>query len=561
VALNGIKAGGGVAAVFRGSKHIGESPFLRVLWVAVLVFLFLFIIYPLFRVFGAAGLESWQRLFASSRWLDSLFHSLALVVFSTLLSVLTGFIYAYGVIRGALPFARFFAFVPILHLVTPPFVGGLSFILLFGRQGFFTKTLLGLDISLYGLPGLLIAQTLCFFPVAFLIIKDVLEGINPALEYAARSAGARGGRVFRTITLPLALPGIVSALLFIAISVLSDFGNPMLIGGRFNVLAVELYTRLSGWAEAGTSAALGIVLLVPASLLFGLRCLVLRNKNGRLATAGAVSSLPRRPPGPFCRALLFVFCALVALIVAAQFFAVIAGAFSKIWGVDNRFTVEHIRACFSYKQELRNTLVFAFGAALATAVLSALFAFLVQRTALPFRRAVDGIVMLPASLPGSLVGLAFVLAFNGRPFYLTGTGFIIILAMTICDLPAAYRIMSSSLMSIRHSLDDSARALGATRLKLFFTVICPLAAPGIVSAFVYTFVRATGTLSAVIFLMSFGTKLTSALILNLAAQGNWGNAAALALLLTGVIFLALALLRLVWGKQTYIMEYNGKRSF
>jgi iron(III) transport system permease protein len=131
--------------------------------------------------------------------------------------------------------------------------------------------------------------------------------------------------------------------------------------------------------------------------------------------------------------------------------------------------------------------------------------------------------------------------------------------MTVCDLPAAYRIMSSSLMSIRSALDDSARALGATKLKLFFTIICPLAAPGIVSAFVYTFVRATGTLSAVIFLMSFKTKLTSALILNLASQGDWGRAAALALLLTVVIFSALALLRLARG--TYIMEYNGKRAF
>jgi iron(III) transport system permease protein len=561
VSVSGIKAGTGLAAVFRGNKQASESLPLRALWAAALVFLFLFIIYPLLRVFRAAGFESWRTLFASSRWLDSLLHSLLLVVLSTFLSVLTGFVYAYGVIRGALPFARFFAFIPVLHLVTPPFVGGLSFILLFGHQGFFTKILLGLDVSLYGLPGLLIAQTLCFFPIAFLIIKDVLEGINPALEYAARSAGARGFRVFRTLTLPLALPGIVSALLFIAVSVLSDFGNPMLIGGRFNVLAVELYTRLSGWAEAGTSAALGIILLVPASLLFALQRFFLNKKRGRLATAGAASSLPRRPPGLLCRALLFVFCSVIALIVAAQFLAVITGAFSKIWSVDNSFTVEHLMACFSYKRELLNTLSFAFGAAFACAALSALFAFLTLRTGLPFRRAADGMIMLPAALPGSLIGLAFVLAFNGNPFHLTGTGIIIVLAMTVCDLPAAYRIMSSSLMSIRNALDESARALGATRMKLFLTIICPLAAPGIVSAFVYTFVRATGTLSAVIFLMSFRTKLTSALILNLASQGNWGRAAALALLLTAVIFSALALLRLVWGKQPHIMEYNGKRSF
>jgi iron(III) transport system permease protein len=157
--------------------------------------------------------------------------------------------------------------------------------------------------------------------------------------------------------------------------------------------------------------------------------------------------------------------------------------------------------------------------------------------------------MIPAAIPGSLIGLAYVLAFNGTALHLTGTRIIIIIVMIICDLPAAYRILLSSLMRIRTTLDDSARALGASRLRLFFTVICPLTAQGIVSAFVFTFVRATGTLSAVIFLMTFTTKLTSIVILNLAAQGNWGRSAALALILTVVIFVALGILRFVGGKQ------------
>jgi iron(III) transport system permease protein len=522
----------------------------RLLWILTLAFLFLFIVYPLLRVFQAAGPQSWRSVLASGRWQGALAHSLLLVFCSTVLSVLAGFIYAYGVIRGGLPLTRFFSFMPVLHLVTPPFVGGLSFILLFGRQGFFTKTLLGLDISLYGLPGLLIAQTLCFFPIAFLIIKDTLEGINPSLEYAARSAGAGPFRVFRTISLPLALPGIVSALLFIAVSVLSDFGNPMLIGGRFNVLAVELYTQLQGWAEAGNSAVLGIILLVPAFVLFALQRFLLHKKNERFQTVGARSSSlalckPRLP----VRILLFTFCALVSLIVAAQFLAVIGGAFSKIWSVDNSFTLSHFAASFSYRNELTNTLVFALAAAVLTSALAALSAFFVQRTGLPLRNLADGTALLPAALPGSLIGLAFVLAFNGRPLHLSGSRLIIVLAMTVCDLPAAYRIMSASLMRIRNTLDDSARALGATPMKLFFTVICPLSAPGLISAFVYTFVRAAGTLSAVIFLMSFKTKLSSALILNLASQGDWGRSASLALILTALIFAGLGLLRIAAGRQ------------
>jgi iron(III) transport system permease protein len=518
------------------------------LWAGCLVFLLLFIAYPLARVFSEAGLESWRRVL-EGRWYGPAVNTLTVMFLSTFFSVLTGFIYAYALVRGNIPFAGFFAFIPILHLVTPPFVGGLSFILLFGRQGFFTKTLLGLDVSLYGLPGLLVAQTLCFFPIAFLIIKGTFEGMNPSLEYAARDSGAGRFRVFRTIILPLVLPGIVSAALFIAISVISDFGNPMLIGGRFSVLAVELYTQLSGWANMGTSAVLGIILLVPAGLLFALQKFVMGKKSSRLATIGSrTSNMILEPPGMPARVLLFIFCLLLAFIVIAQFLAVIGGAFSRIWGVDSRFTLDHLGAFFSYKSELFNTLVFALIAAFVTSALAGLLSFLVFRTALPFRKSADLAVMIPAALPGSLIGLAFVLAFNGRFPRLTGTRAIIVLAMVICDLPAAYRILSASIQRIRGVLDDSARALGASPMKLFFTIICPLIVQGFVSAFIFTFVRATGTLSAVIFLVTFKTKLASVAILNLAAQGDWGESAALALILTVIIFAALSLLGII-GKS------------
>jgi iron(III) transport system permease protein len=156
--------------------------------------------------------------------------------------------------------------------------------------------------------------------------------------------------------------------------------------------------------------------------------------------------------------------------------------------------------------------------------------------------------MIPAALPGSLIGLAFVVAFNSGFPRLTGTRAIIVLAMVVCDLPAAYRILSASIQRIRSTLDDSARSLGASPMKLFFTIICPLIARGFVSAFIFTFVRATGTLSAVIFLIAFKTKLASVAILNLAEQGDWGESAALALILTVIIFAALGLLGII-GKS------------
>jgi iron(III) transport system permease protein len=320
----------------------------------------------------------------------------------------------------------------------------------------------------------------------------------------------------------------------------------MLIGGRCHVLAVELYAQLTGWAgNTGPSAVLGIILLTPALGLFALQRLLLGKKSARLATVGArAPAIALKPPALPARAFLFAFCSLLALGVAAQFLAVIGGAFSRIWGLDHRFTLEHLRAALSYRGELLNTLRFAFLAAALSAALGALLVFLIFRTGLPLRNFAGALAMIPAAIPGSLLGLAYVLAFNRRAFSLAGTGLVIVLVMAVSDLPASFRILASSVQRIRESLDESARALGAGRLRLFFTVICPLSARGIGGAFVFSFVRSGGTLSAVIFLVGFKTKLSSVLILNLAAQGDWGRAAALALILTLGIFAVLGLLSL-----------------
>jgi iron(III) transport system permease protein len=294
------------------------------------------------------------------------------------------------------------------------------------------------------------------------------------------------------------------------------------------------------------------MLLLPALGLFTLQRYLLYRRAGRLATIGSRGSLlsARKPPFP-ARVALFLFCAFFAFLILAQFCAVIAGAFSSVWGIDSSFTTAHVRAASGYRAELLNTIVFSAAAAILTAALASLISFCVFRTELPFRKAADSAAMIPAALPGSLLGLAFVIAFNGGFLPLTGSRAIIVLAMTACELPAAYRICASSIQRLRSTLDDSARALGADRFYLFRTIILPLTFRGLVSAFTFVFVRCTGTLSAVIFLTSFNTKLTSVLILNLAAQGDWGRAASLALILTCLTFGALALLRVFIGRQFF----------
>ena len=526
----------------------GGWPFVAV-WAAVVIFFAVCVLVPLFFVALAPSRADIVSVLSSARWHVAMRNTAAVCLCSTVLSVAVGYAYAYAVERGDIFCGRFFSVVPVAHLVTPPFVGGLAFILLFGRQGFVTHVLLGLDVSLYGFWGLLLAQTLCFFPIAYLICAQTLRGIGANVEQAARGMGAGGVRIFWSVTLPLSLPGILGAFLFIAVSVLSDFGNPMIVGGRFRVLAVEIYTQLTGWLNVGTSAVLGLVLVVPSVGLFILQDRMLRASAARTATIGGKpSATPRRKARLAVRVCLTAFCALISLAIVAQLAAIAAGAFQKLWGVNTSLTLNHVRALARYLHEVRNSLAFALVSALLSTLIASLAAYLTHRTSLPLRRSLDVLAQLPSAIPGSLLGLAIALAANRLHF--RASSVLIVIAMTVGFLPFSYRIMSAAYAQVRTTLDDGARSLGASPLRVFGTVLLPLAAGGLFSSFVYSFVRGVGTLSAVIFLVSFRTPLASVRILNLAEQGDWGKSAALALLLTLVTFAVLGIGRLIIGRFT-----------
>ncbi|MBR1404901.1 MAG: iron ABC transporter permease [Treponema sp.] len=508
---------------------------IKYLYLAVILLLTACVVFPLACVLLTPRLKDFDSVLSSSVWRGAMLNTLLECVSSTTLSVLVGYIFAYAVVKADIPLKKLFGFIPILHLMTPPFVGGLSFILLFGRQGFFTHTLLGLDVSLYGFWGLLIAQVLCFFPISYLMCAQVLRRINPSLEQAARAMGASKARIALTVTVPLCANGILSAALFIAVSVLSDFGNPMIVAGRFRVLAVEVYTQLTGWVSAGTSAVLGIILVIPSVILFILQNRLMKKQEAKLATIGGKGSpLPEKKSSPLTRVLLTVFCSFISLLILAQFVSILAGAFQKLWGINTAFTLDHIKMMGKYAAELKNSILFAFIAAIFSTILASLITFFVSRTSLPCKKYLDIGVQIPAAVPGSLFGLALSLASNR--LHLHFSALLIVIAMTVGFMPFSYRIITTVFSQIKTTLDDGARSLGANKMQVLTTILAPLSTGGIFSSFIYDFVRGVGTISAVIFLVSFNTPLASIRILNLAEQGEWGKSAALALILTALTF-------------------------
>lgn len=532
----------------------GSKSFFSV-WISTIVFFALFVIFPLLCVAFTPKLNDFATVFSSSQYLSTILNTAIECVCSTTLSVLIGYIYAYAVVRCDIPFKNIFAKIPIIHLVTPPFVGGLAFILLVGRQGFVTKTLLGLDVSLYGFWGLLLAQVLCFFPMSYLICKETLESINPSLEQAARGMGASHFGIFVKITLPLSLPGIASAFLFVAVSVLSDFGNPLIVAGRFKVLAVEIYTQLTGWLNSGVSAILGFILLLPSVLLFILQRKLLQKNASKVATIGGKSSsLPRKQSSPLARVLLTIFCVVIAFSVVAQFLAIIAGSFQTLWGIKTDFTLKHIQSVSRFSKELFSSLGFSLISAICATLIAGITSYIVHRTNAPLRRFLDATCQLPAAIPGSLLGLSLLLASNLIGIRIPR--FFIALSMIVAFLPFSYRIISTFFAQVKTSLDEAAMSLGASKIKVFTSVLLPLSKESLFSSFIYDFVRGVGTVSAVIFLVSFDTPLASISILNLAEQGDWGKACALALVLTLISFIILGV-----GKLIFTFFFNNSSVF
>lgn len=524
-------------------------------WIIVAVFFCVCVIFPLVCVLTSAKIADYRTVFTQPVWHSAMGNTFVQCICSSLLSVIVGYVFAYAVVKAEIPGKKFFSLVPIIHLITPPFVGGLAFILLFGKQGFITHTILGLDVSLYGFWGLLVAQVLSFFPMAFLICSQVLRGINTNIEQSARSLGAGEFRIFLTVTLPLSWPGILSSFLFIAVSVLSDFGNPLIVGGRFRVLAVEIYTQLTGWLNIGTSAVLGIVLVIPSVILFLLQNRISKKLEVKTATVGGKSYgivQTNRVP-VLTKIILFSFVLIFSLFIIAQVIAIIAGSFQQLWGINTKLTLKHILAISNYGKELKNSVIFAMLSAVLSTVMATISSYLVHRTDVPLRKTLDVMAQLPSAIPGTLHGLSISIAANLLHF--KNSTILIMLAMTIAFMPFAYRIISNSFGQLEPNLDQSARSLGANQLISLLTVLVPLARGGIFSGFVYDFIRGVGTLSAVIFLVSFKTPLASIQLINLAEQGAWGRAAALAMILTLITFVILGI-GLILGKIINIRAGN-----
>ncbi len=513
-----------------------------------------FIIYPFIKLILVPSALDWALAITGKEFQEAFAHTLFSSLLSTASAMVLGFLYAYAMNYIDLPGRRFFQVVALLPSMAPTVVSGLAFIMLFGRRGFITYNLLDLKVDLYGWFGLWVVQTIAFFPLAYITISGVLKSISPNLELAAQNLGAKGFYLFRTVTLRLATPGLASAFLLVAINSLADFGNPMLVGANYHVLATEAYAQVVGAWNLPMGAVLSVFLVIPTLIVFFIQRYYLEKNSYVTVTGKPVAGLTRVTVSPAVRWMLFAFCCFISLSILLIIGVVCLFAFTRTFGFDYTFTMDYFIEGVLQSSSLKNSWMASMTTAVFTTLLGIALAFLTLRRRFPGRAVMDFLAMLPVSLPGTFIGLALIMAFNSGPLEMTGTLVIVVVGMTLRQLPVGYRQAVSGLSQIEKSLEQASTNLGADSLTTFWKIIVPMLKNSLSVSFVYSFMRSMNTLSTVIFLISPEWNLASINIMSLANQGFLTVASATAVGMMLTIFLTFGLAKLILRDQINIFD-------
>ena len=481
------------------------------------------------------------------------------------LTTALGLAFALVVTRSGFRHRRLLRALTILPIITPPFVIGLALILLFGLSGTVTVTVaevFGVQPTrwLYGLPGILIAQTLSFTPIAFLVLIGVVEGVSPSMEEAAQTLRADRWQTFRTVSLPLMRPGLANAFLLGFVESMADFGNPLVLGGNFDVLSTEIFFAIVGAQyDQSRAAVLAIVLLSFTLSAFYLQRVWLGRKKYTTVTGkgdtGVHPLMPRRLAVPVV--IITVAWAGFTVIVYGM---IVYGSFVELWGVRNTFTLKHYVTAFSIGvnehgihwsgsawDSFWTTIYIAAIAAPLTAAVGLTTAYLLTRQDFAGKSTFEFGTMLSFAIPGTVIGVSYIFAFNVPPIEITGTGIILVISFVFRNMPVGIRAGIASMTQIDRSLDESSLTLGANSWQTFHRIILPLLKPAILAALVFSFVRAMTSISAVIFLVSAKYDMATSYIIGRVENNDYGLAIAYSTTLIFVMLSAVGLFQLLVG--------------
>jgi iron(III) transport system permease protein len=505
--------------------------------------LYLFVLYPMAQLGwrsvvnndGAfVGPANYVRYFRTPAIAASITNSLAVSVASMVITVALAFVYAYGLTRTLMPWRGLFRIVAMLPLYAPSLVQALAFIYVFGNNGMFTR-LTDINVHIHGAKGIIAAEVFYCFPHALLILVAALSATDARLYDAARTLGASPLKTFLTVTLPGVKFGLVSACFVVFTLVITDFGAPKAIGGKFSVMATEIYNQVSGQQNFTMGATVSVVLLIPAVVAFLVDRVVQRRQYALVTSSSRPLEIRRRP---LADRGVFVYCAAVATLIAGMYLAILVYSVVMRWPYNFTPTLKHYRFdTVGGYAPLWNSIYVAVWTALLGTALTFVGAYVVEKCRTVASAPLYLLSVLPVSIPGMVLGLAYIFAFNAPRSVLNrlyATLAILVISNVIHYFTVGFLTATTALKQMDAEFENVSASLGVPFYRTFGRVTVPIALPAIISISMYFFLNAMVTLSAVVFLVAPGTELAAVAVLLMDDAGDTAQAAAMSVLIIAV---------------------------
>ena len=554
--------------VFRATR--GRTPGALIGFLLIWLFLIVFVLYPLTRIFydaftGEAGeftLAHFHEFFTDRYYLRALVNSLLLGVATVITTSVIGIAVAFLIVRFEFPFRNLFGYLTMLPMILPPLVGVLGFVFILGRAGTVNVLLMDwFDFTqpvnfMYGMHGVLLVETLHLFPFMTLSILDSLSKVDPSLEEAAQVVGAKGWQRFRDVTLPLTTPGYISGALLVFIWTFADFVTPLVVGVQ-DLLAVQAYLNIVQFVDRRIFR-MGIVisaLLVVLAIVF---VLVARHYVAiKDYSSLAYLRVERKVLGPVKRWVAVGFLLLLVFVSTLPQVGVVLAAFGKGWSLTAfpvSYTLDHFaQVSLETPKFILNSLLYSGIAVTICLVVGVPMAWIMARTQTPGRGAMDALTTLILAIPGTAIGIAFIRAFHFPlpvlDIALTSMWIILPLVLAVRRLPYTVRSSYSSLLLVHKSMEEAAANVGATRLRTFRDITLPLVWKGIVVGAMFSFIMSIQEASATLFLTLGGWEMIPFAIFTYYISGSHSQAAALGVMLIALCAVSLYLVNRVAGSR------------
>ena len=492
-------------------------------------------------------------------YIRAFLHSMVIAFATTALSLLFGVPLAFFTTRYRIKGSNLLNTLAVLALLSPPFIGAYSWVTMLGRAGFLRTAFLSIGITLppiYGPLGIILADSLQYYPFISLMTAGALMTIDRSLEEASENLGARGSRTFFKVTIPLVLPSVTGGALIAFMMSLSNFGTPMIIGGNYLVLPTLAYNLFtSEVAETpGMASTVSIILMLCASVIIILQqwASSRRKYSSMLVNRPVVKNL-RGLKSILAHLLCYLIVGFstlpLAVIVFFSFKKTSGPVFAKGFGLDS-----YRQIFYDVPKTVINSFSYSIVAVILIAIIGTLLGFVLSRRRNAAVKILDPLLMVPYIIPGTVLGIGFIVAFNRKPIYLAGTGLIIIMTYFIRRLPYSVRSAASILKQIDPSLEEAGINLGSPPGRTFRTVTLPLMKAGIISGAIMSWVTSMNELSASIVLYVGKTMTMPIKIYLSVVDGYFGTASAMSTILLAVTGIALYIVN-TWfnrGSDTFI---------